>query len=135
MDLDTILKEEADAQFANEEAMRQKLEEWRRTKRNASSAIWQENLSLVTSSADERREWAITIEKDALAEKSIKRVPLSDVFVNGPRRSNQVILAKLIVQAAVKAKVKLPKPVILDLDKSGLADKYADLCESEGREQ
>jgi len=135
MDLQTILQDEASTLFSAEEAMKQKLDDLRRMKRNASSAIWQENLGLVTSSAEERKEWAITIEKDSLAGKSIKRTPVSDVFMNGPRRSAQVVLAKLIVQAAVKAKVKLPKQVLLDLEKSGLANKYAELCESEGREE
>ena len=130
MDIENILAEEASALANEEESMKKNLEEFRKMKRSSNKASWLECLTLVAPTVEERREWATTIEKDAIAQKSVKRVALSNNFVNGPSKAPAVTLARLLVKASLKSGVQLPKSMLVDLEKSGLPGKYAEFCAS-----
>jgi len=130
MEVDKLLADEAEAMFQEEETMKKRLEEMRKARRNVSKATWQENLGLISLSAEERRKWALQIENDVQDQKKMRRQPPTIIYVNGPKRPPSVALARLIAKAATEAKVTLTKPMFADLEKSGLPAKYAELCEA-----
>src|SRR5690606_11505120 len=92
---------------------------------------WQENLALVTSSLQERKSWATTIERDAMELNKMKKrpVPPSATFVQGPKslKPGSVALAKLLVTSALQARVTLPKKFMADLETTILPERYVDL--------
>jgi hypothetical protein len=128
MSLESILDEEVQKLVKVNETQKHNLEELRKLRKPTSSAAWQETLSIVASTPDEKVYWASTIEKDASLGKTLKQVPLSSNFVTGvPEKRNPTVqLIRLLSLASQKANVKLPKSVIIDLPKSGLPEKYAE---------
>jgi len=56
---------------------------------------------------------------------------LSNNYINGPSKAPAVTLARLLVKASLKSGLQLPKSMLVDLEKSGLPGKYAELCEAE----
>lgn len=136
MEVESLLANEANALYEQELEMKKKLEEIRRTNKSAAKASWQENLNLVCFNTTEKKTWATTIEKDVMEQKSIKKQPVSRVFVEGPKVNKSVVLAKLLLKASMESKVQLPKKVITDLEKSGLVPRFTDLMNSsDGQEQ
>ena len=136
MEVESLLAIEANALYEQEVEMKKKLEEIRRTSISAAKASWQENLNLVCFNSTEKKTWATAIEKDVMEQKSIKKQPVSRVFVEGPQVNKSLVLAKLLLKASMEAKVQLPKKVITDLEKSGLVPRFTDLMNSsDGQEQ
>jgi hypothetical protein len=136
-DLDQLLQEELTVLQQQEETMKRKLDEYRRFVKNSAKQTWQENLNLIClTSLEEKKSWAISIEKDSLELGKITKVAKpSAIFLEGPKVKDSstvgsVNLAKLIVQASIRAKVQLSKPILQDLEKSGLGMKYFELTES-----
>lgn len=126
MEVDRILNEQADAMREHELEMKKRLDEFRRVSR-LSNPSWQECLTLTSFDPNQRREWATTVEADS--QKQIKAKKLSQMFTHGVSKSYTHVLAKLLIQAATEAKVTLPKKVLLDLEKSGLPPKLAELVQ------
>lgn len=129
MDLEVILQEEG-ANLVKAEAERsQRLEQLRKIRKVASQVAWQEALPLVAATPEERKEWATTIERDSAT--SVKQVPPSINYQTGvPDKKNPTLyLIKLLAAASKKSNVSLPKAVLLDLQQSGLGEKYAELLE------
>jgi len=133
MDLDAILGREAELLFEEEQGMKKRLEEQRRTLKNASRATWQENLIVVCGDAEERKRWASTLERDVTEQKQIKRIGVSPVYVQGPGKPEALLLARLLVKSAMKCGVTLSKKMLTDLEKSSLSAKYAELCQKENK--
>lgn len=131
MDVETILREEAEELTQTEATRKHNLEALRKLQKSASAISWQEALPLVASTPQERLYWASTIEKDSALGKSVRQIPLSSHFTTGvPEKKNPTVqLIRLLSVASQKAGVKLPKSVIVDLPKSGLPEKYADLLD------
>jgi hypothetical protein len=134
MDIDQLLEHEAEAMLNEERAMKERLGDWRKTKKAAAKTNWLENLSLVAATVEERKFWASTIEKDAMAQKALKRVQLSVNYVQGPKKSPAIALARLIIEAAQTSKVQIPKSVLIDLEKSSLPAKFGAMMDAEDEE-
>ena len=128
MDLDKLLQEEADAMFDREAEMKKKLDEYRRVSR-MSAPSWQECLTQISFDPAERRRVATTVEADA--QRPAKRRELSRVYVQGSKVSSGTLLAKLLLKASLETKVTLPKKAILDLEKSGLPQKFSELLQKQ----
>jgi hypothetical protein len=67
-------------------------------------------------------------------QKTIKRKVPSQVYQTGPSKPPSIALARLLVKASMKSGITLPKSVLVDLEKSGLPDKYAELGHSEKKQ-
>lgn len=124
MDLDQLAQE----MFAQEQDMKKKLDEYRKVVRTAAKASsWQENLPLVSQDVTVKRQWSSEVENDVLQQRNIKQARVSELYMNGPNQNNTFALLKLLAEASKKSGVSVPRQFAVDLQKSGLPQKYQEL--------